>query len=213
MQFGDDLRIPQSITHHFDSKFPISKPDSEQSSDNVALLEIKFFNDLDVFGDMIYFSDSSYMYHRSQNRQEVLDGAARGRLFAFDVTKKQLTVLACGLHFPNGIQFQPSATNSESLLVVDSTRFRILKVNIAQVKTSNELIQSCDEYGSVYQHLKQAKTMSPISTFLDHGPGFMDNIRLLQPMKYETDNSPPHYLVGIGKWQMIIVYLIIMVSL
>jgi sugar lactone lactonase YvrE len=80
--------------------------------DPTALLPPKFFNDLDIIdrttqaGEerIVYFSDTSYKNTRSENRQEILDGSPRGRLFSFNIHRKELTVLACGLHFPNGVQ-------------------------------------------------------------------------------------------------------------
>ena len=76
----------------------------------------------------------------------MVDGAPRGRLFEYNRYTKQLTVLLCGLHFPNGVQLlQPSSPHSSSLLVAESARFRVLQV---QVNNNNNrpqpsLLSSC----------------------------------------------------------------------
>lgn len=60
----------------------LSGPDSTISSpidddvDKTSLLPAKFYNDLDFDGKQtVYFTDSSYKNYRSQNREEVIDGA------------------------------------------------------------------------------------------------------------------------------------------
>jgi hypothetical protein len=73
--------------------------------DYLALQPMLFFNDLDVFPNgNIAFSDSSYKFTRSENRPEILDGAGRGRLLVYSQQHKQLQLVLCGLHFPNGVQ-------------------------------------------------------------------------------------------------------------
>jgi hypothetical protein len=98
--------------------------------DPIVFLPPKFFNDLDIIdrttraGEerIVYLSDTSYKNTRSENRREILDGAPRGRLFSFNVNRKQLTVLACGLHFPNGVQM----LNDREIILAESTRFRFV---------------------------------------------------------------------------------------
>ena len=53
--------------------------------DPMILYPPKFYNDLDISSDgrVIIFTDSSYKYTRSENRQEILDGAPRGRVFKY----------------------------------------------------------------------------------------------------------------------------------
>jgi hypothetical protein len=137
--------------------------------DPKALLAPSFYNDLDVSIDgTIAFSDSSYRYSRSQNRPEILDGAPRGRLFQYDPLTAQLSVVLCGLHFPNGVQFLPprtvaytetvvvtdtdesgaeverteervfETTAQEEVIVNELTRFRVLKVNTATALQNRE---------------------------------------------------------------------------
>ena len=180
---------PLKITHLVSTSTPIHH--QQQQVDEHSLLTPKFFNDLDITEDEhdIYFTDTSYKNHRSQNRQEVLDGAPRGRLFHFNVQKKSLEVLLCGLHFPNGVQLRPGSKSKE-LLVVESARFRILRVKLDKLKGS-ELLTSCAEEGSLRQHLKSSDPKA-VELFMDEAPGFMDNIRL------HVDNKQVTYLVGVG---------------
>ena len=155
----------------------------------------KFYNDLDVSLDdgTIYFTDSSFKNTRSENRIEVLDAAPRGRLFSFKSKKfggdDLLHVIICGLHFPNGVQL---GSNSHELMVVESARFRVLKLNLNDKifnKKNETLIASCDEYGSLYQYLDQNK-QGGVQVLLDAAPGFMDNIRKGQ--------KESQYLIGVG---------------
>ena len=55
-------------------------------------------------GGRVVFTDSSYKLTRSENRQELLDAAPRGRLLVFDQRRGRLSVVLCGMHFPNGVQ-------------------------------------------------------------------------------------------------------------
>lgn len=157
----------------------ISSPSSSSLSiDPVALLTPKFFNDFDITSSgKIIFTDSSYRYGRSENRLEIIDGASRGRVLIYDIFKKELTVILCGLHFSNGVQLilndnhHRSDINdnnndngsddvdddnySEEVIVNDLLRFRALRINISSPHLiSGEALQSCDEYGSTYQGTK-----------------------------------------------------------
>ena len=82
-----------------------SSQSSLLSIDPMAMLTPKFFNDFDITSSgKIIFTDSSYRYGRSENRIEIIDGAPRGRVLMYDIYKKELTVIVCGLHFSNGVQ-------------------------------------------------------------------------------------------------------------
>mmetsp|Transcript_13613 Transcript_13613/g.18634 ORF Transcript_13613/g.18634 Transcript_13613/m.18634 type:complete len:304 (+) Transcript_13613:316-1227(+) len=137
-------------------------------SDPRSLLPPKFFNDLDILstaqGEVVVFSDSSYSFTRSENRIEVLDGAPRGRLFAFSLATQQLQVLLCGLHFPNGLQSFPSQRPQSEIIVAELSRFRVLKVNISSTRFSLDPAHSaenayfhgtstCDEFGYLHHAL------------------------------------------------------------
>ena len=178
------------------------------SSDPVVFLPPKFFNDLDLVeipgsaswseegslqkeipdGLLIYFTDTSYKHARGQNRQEILDGAPRGRFFSYDTRNSELKVILCGLHFPNGVQ----VLNKNEILLVESTRFRILKVNVKNAEVPNTLLNSCAEDGSLASYLKGDKDSLPIvSVFLDAVPGFMDNIRPDSLQHVNADSARP----------------------
>jgi sugar lactone lactonase YvrE len=179
--------LPTKIAHMVSEITPIIR--KNEKADEVNYKPIKFFNDLDVSADEkhVYFTDSSFKFHRSQNRAEVLDGAPRGRLFHFDVAKGVLEPLLCGLHFPNGVQLTPSTKKSE-LLVVELARFRILKVNLGDL--SDDVLASCEETGSLSQLLADSSSCKAVEVFLDAAPGLMDNIR--------PKGSSGSYLIGVG---------------
>ena len=162
-----------------------SNSSNSSSYDEALSLPPRFFNDLDVSSDgAVYFTDSSYKHTRSQNRQELLDAAPRGRLFSFWPREHggdgQLRPLLCGLHFPNGVQLSADA---KSLLVVESARFRVLQLQLSQLpRASAVLTASCAENGPLFQHLDNATAPASIppgavSVFIDRIPGFPDNIR------------------------------------
>ena len=152
-------------------------------------MPIKFFNDLDVIDEpndkTVIFTDSSYKNTRSENRQELIDGAPRGRVFQFKFSTKKLSVLLCGMHFPNGVQSIPSTNrrNYRYILVVELARFRILKLNYDFLIQSHlaaagkadsidkqrrdksaikwNMLQSCSEHGSLWSYLDHQKRTSP----------------------------------------------------
>lgn len=143
----------------------------------------------------VYFTDTSYKHHRSQNRQEILDGAPRGRLFSFDLRSRELTVLLCGLHFPNGVQ----ALSTEEVLVVESTRFRILKMDLRKLDAERPvLLTSCAENGSLKDYLDSNRRNGAISVFLDEVPGFMDNIRLDSGTSDTSFIGRKRFFIGVG---------------
>lgn len=123
------------------------------------------------------FTDTSYKNSRSENRQELIDGAPRGRVFQYSFSTKKLSVLLCGLHFPNGVQQIPSTNRRKYryVLVVELSRFRVLKLNydfliqshlaaagkadtidqkmLDKSATKWNMLQSCSEHGSLWSYL------------------------------------------------------------
>ena len=186
----------KQITHHISGHSKLTNIADEGNGysntsryDPVVSLPIKFFNDLDILIDpisqdkIVVFTDSSYKYTRSENRMELLDGAPRGRLFHYNLANKKLSVLLCGLHFANGVQQVPSGNRKKSrfVLVAETTRFRILKVNydlllqslftttgspmpgskVSANSNNNHikwnLLESCGEDGSLSSYLTEQK--------------------------------------------------------
>ncbi|GAB1821477.1 SMP-30/gluconolactonase/LRE family protein [Herbidospora sp. RD11066] len=112
---------------------------------------IRFANDLAVADDgMVYFSDSNSRLNNSTlegsafSVYDFLEGRPRGRLLRYDPSSKATTTLAKDLYFPNGI-----AVTGDSLLVVESTRYRVTRVSL---------------------------TGGTVTTFLDHVPGIGDGL-------------------------------------
>lgn len=190
------------VEHLISSSTPIVVP---SYADPLASKPIMFFNDLDVHADgTIIFSDSSYVHTRSENRKELLDAAPRGRLFEYKKKGNdyQLRPLLCGLHFPNGVQY----LSPSHLLVAESARFRILRVNLKSSYFSDNdssessvgvhHLASCEERGSLFKALaaSDATAPTPVSVFLDSVPGFADNIR----PNYFAPKEKPSFYVGLG---------------
>lgn len=174
------------VQHLVSSETPIHLP---LYADPAAGSPMKFFNDLDILPDgTIIFTDSSFKNSRAENRRELLDGAPRGRLMRFDPTRRHLSPLLCGLHFPNGVQIlQRGDGDGYDVLVVEAARFRVLRVAIPLFppqagavggEVGGALLSSCGEDGSLAQALKQSSGAGAVSVFFDSAPGFLDNIRL-----------------------------------
>jgi len=141
----------------------------------------KFMNDLDITADgIVYFTDSSFKNPRCHNRAEILDGAARGRLLVYYPITGRVHTLLCGLHFPNGVQL---INNEKVLLLVESMRFRILRLDLATVHTNHltsSLLVHCGEDSALNHTLSHPSTADStgVSILSDALPGFVDNIRL-----------------------------------
>jgi len=186
-------------------KHPISVP-SNRHYDPVITTPIRFFNDMDITEDnrVIYFSDSSYKHTRTANRQEVLDGAPRGRVFSYDLTTGELTVPLCGLHFPNGVQLLKTNggrgnLKDVELIVAELSRFRLVKINLSHSRVQDgEYVESCEENGSLAKAIatKSDLTTSPVTIFSDGMPGIPDNVRI--DNTHVDKQGRAYYLVGFG---------------
>ena len=82
----------------------------------------------------IYFTDASTRFGPAQNGgvleasiQELIEGAASGRLLEYDPATKKTRVIARGFAFANGIAL---SQDQQSLFLADTGKFRILKVSL-----------------------------------------------------------------------------------
>ena len=87
-------------------------------------LKPKFTNDLDLYGDEIYFIDSSYQRDVNDVFEVILEGLPSGRLFLYNEKTDKLELLKDGLFFPNGMQLGP---NKDYVLINENTKCRIIK--------------------------------------------------------------------------------------
>lgn len=217
-------------THLVTPTTPISVPaiPTPRNIDPHVYLPLIFFNDLDIFeeDDLLIFSDSSYAYTRSENRKDVVEGGPKGRLFQYNLRTKELCVLLCGLHFPNGIQIFPTknsqnaSTSSKEILIAETTRFRVLQVNISAPFFRNALslpaagtsaaayktapsssssfhhVSSCAEHGSLYQAIHSNDyTSTGIKVFASSLPGNPDNIRYVPPTHHHSHSKDEGYFL------------------
>jgi len=88
--------------------------------------KIGIFNHLDIDNDnrIIYFSDSTSNYGRSQVFLAVLENSAKGRILTYNLNTKETKVLLSDRYFPNGVQLIPS---KDALLFCETIRFRVMK--------------------------------------------------------------------------------------
>ncbi|RYH13059.1 hypothetical protein EON65_36580 [archaeon] len=170
-----------SVQWLISSSTPIYTLDAKNSNANSsATLPLRFLNDLTILPfSNIFFSDSSYLHTRSENREEALDGAPRGRLFRYNLHTKQLHVVMCGLHFPNGVE-RMDIDRKVVVVVAELARFRILKVDIQHPAVLSGLYtQSCSEDGSLHHAIDQRSfEHTGVDIFAESVPGVIDNIRL-----------------------------------
>nr|AFK33536.1 unknown [Medicago truncatula] len=110
-----------------------------------------FTNDLDIDENegVIYFTDSSTVYERTQYTLLLVSGDKTGRLMKYDKSTKEVKVLLRGLAFPNGVAL---SKDGSFLLVAETSNCRILRLWLHGPKAGK------------------------VSTFVDL-PGFPDNIR------------------------------------
>lgn len=96
---------------------------------------IKFANDLDLDGDLVYFIDSSYERDINDAVEEHMEALPRGRLFSYNERTDQIEFLLENLYMPNGLQLLPS---KDAILINENSMARIIKYS----KTSKKNFSS-----------------------------------------------------------------------
>ncbi|KAM2095825.1 hypothetical protein ACFX1X_018489 [Malus domestica] len=99
---------------------------------------------------MIYFTDASYKYSLKDHVWDFLEGRPHGRLVSYDSATKQTTVMVRDLYFANGVVVSPD----QSHVIYCETPMR-----------------RCTKY------YIQGQKKGSVDTFIDHLPGYPDNIR------------------------------------
>jgi sugar lactone lactonase YvrE len=85
---------------------------------------MKFANDLDRDGDMIYFLDSSYERDVNEAIEEHFETQPRGRFYSFNEKTNELVLLLEDLYFPNGIELSP---DRDYIMINENSAARIIK--------------------------------------------------------------------------------------
>ncbi|KAL8493815.1 hypothetical protein ACS0TY_024835 [Phlomoides rotata] len=85
-----------------------------------------FTNDLDIDHekDVIYFTDSSRVFHRRDFISAALSADRTGQLMKYDISSKEVTVLLRGLAFANGVAL---SKDGSFLLVAETTACRVVR--------------------------------------------------------------------------------------
>ena len=82
-----------------------------------------FLNDfIELPNGTILITDSSLKFSWHENKNEVLEGAANGRILAYEPSDGSVRIVLKDLFFPNGICLD---TNGKSVLFVETTRARL----------------------------------------------------------------------------------------
>ncbi|KAK2190449.1 hypothetical protein NP493_81g01009 [Ridgeia piscesae] len=150
------LRMHEGSLYVLDAYRGLFKISVETGKSELLLSEIDgekpaLLNNLDIDSNgIIYLTDSSVKWQRSQFLYSVLEGSGDGRLIRFDPHKNVTEELIGGLHFANGVQLSP---DEDFVLVAETTYSRILRY-----------------------HLKGPKK-GQVDTFVENLPGLLDNIR------------------------------------
>lgn len=115
------IKIYKLYTFYFkgSKKIVLSANDSR-----LGQIPLKFTNDLDLDGDVIYFIDSSYDRGFNEAIEEYVEALPKGRLFKYNEKTNKLEVLLQDLYFPNGLQLTP---NKDVLLINENTMARIIR--------------------------------------------------------------------------------------
>ena len=123
---GNNYKIILFLEFHFQGFFLIgTKQVVFSSNDNrLGSLPMKFCNDLDLDGDVIYFIDTSYARGVNEFLEEYVEALPRGRLFSYNEKTDKLEVLLKDLFFPNGMQLTPT---NDVMLINENTMARITK--------------------------------------------------------------------------------------
>lgn len=79
----------------------------------------------------IYFDDSSYKWPRSQVLYLGFEACPQGTIYSYNRKTGQVKSVVSNLAFPNGMALTP---NEDSILIVESTRFRIVRLWIKGAK-------------------------------------------------------------------------------
>ena len=136
--------------------------------------------------------------------REILDGAPRGRLFQYSLGSGRLRLVLCGLHFPNGVQLLRKVDGGSEVLVAESSRFRVLKVNLSSNALLNAVHpQRCDEKGYLHDALSVHPSAAAyerfgVAVFYDSAPGIVDNIRLSISPSLSTSGQGRRFLLALG---------------
>eukprot|EP01064_Diplonema_japonicum_P012082 TRINITY_DN1955_c1_g2_i1.p1 TRINITY_DN1955_c1_g2~~TRINITY_DN1955_c1_g2_i1.p1 ORF type:complete len:394 (+),score=78.34 TRINITY_DN1955_c1_g2_i1:51-1184(+) len=99
---------------------------------------INYFNDLDIQGDLLFFSsssegpvalDSSIGYYDTMNSflMNAMRGDASGRIFQFNLKTKEIKTIASGVWYANGVAVDAQASN---VYYVETLAHRVHRVNL-----------------------------------------------------------------------------------
>jgi sugar lactone lactonase YvrE len=131
------------------------------SNDRRLSVPLKFANDLDLNGDIIYFTDASHGRSYNEVLDEVLEGSSKGRLFSFNQATDEIKVLAENLYFPNGLQLTPE---KDALLINENPMARILKFYLTGGKVGKtEVFVNLPGFGDTLRSTDKGTLMVPIA--------------------------------------------------
>lgn len=86
----------------------------------------KFADDLDIDSDgIVYFSDASARFSVEQFTEDLLEHQTTGRLLRYDPATKQVTKLADGFAFANGVALGP---DQQWVMVAEMGTYRLWKI-------------------------------------------------------------------------------------
>jgi len=89
---------------------------------------LRFPNNAAVAADgTVYFSDSSTRFRIEHYKHDLLEHRPNGRIFAYRPGADELTLIADGLYFPNGVALTP---DDSALLVVETGTYTLSRIEL-----------------------------------------------------------------------------------
>lgn len=146
------LRVPTPAIANDTNKMSQTQVLTERNAPPVGLATlnsnnsraIAFCNDLDISADgqRVYVSEPFDYVHAAAGTgaiPEAITLGAHGRIWLFDRGKQTVRLIAQGFTFADGILVEPKPDSTEqSVLITETTKSRILRLNIAGVKAGTD---------------------------------------------------------------------------
>lgn len=151
---------------------------------------MKYADDLDIDGDMIYFVDLSHKYAYNEVMIDFVRALPYGRVFAYNETNDRLELINDKLYLPNGIQLTPDKTE---LIISEPTRARLVKIPLyGDKKGTVEIFAELPGFGDTLRLTENNTLIVPFFRVRKAGipsiHDFIDENPIVQSLLYKDEN-------------------------